>query len=230
MVEPQVELIAVRIVTIAVGLVDAVDPAREANTCSIQAIACGVVIRQRHSGQKYTLDKTGRIVTRSVCVSPEHAERLKIAGCVCRSYWSTVPIDGCSVGSDVSVVSAREEPIDPISRLLGQHGAYKALPDDVALLFQQDEEKCLVLFDRPTDADTKLVPVCIVLFHAVEVVEPVARIDCGIVVGPEDATLELIGPSAGRHLHLACAAPRLGVNGRGDDAHFFHQVRTDIGA
>src|SRR5206468_5741161 len=83
MIEPYVELVAVGVVSISIGLVYATDPAREAKARRIQTVdgqsrshraACCTceVVRQRHSGEQRVLNKTGRIKSRPVRIAAEH--------------------------------------------------------------------------------------------------------------------------------------------------------------
>ena len=53
------------------------------------------------------------------------------------------------------------------------------------MFIDKHEEKRLVFNDGPAETSAKLVPVFIILFDVVEVVEPVARVERGIAVVPK---------------------------------------------
>src|SRR5262249_12864466 len=110
-----------------------------------------------------------------------------------------------------------------------QNAADKCLLEDVALFIEKDKEECLVLDNGSADAATILVPIFIILRDAVEVVKPIARVERGIAIGPEQASAELVGSGSCAHLHLPGTARSLGVHGSRDHANFLDEVGAGVG-
>src|SRR5439155_24742866 len=97
----------------------------------------------------------------------------------------------------------------------------------IALFIDKDEEKSLVLDDRPAKTPAKLSPIFIILFDVIEIVEPATGVERGITVVPEEAAAELICSRSCHHLYLSRAAFRFGVDWSSDDADFLNQVGPD---
>src|SRR5205823_9404402 len=125
-------------------------------------------------------------------VAAEHAERLKIPRCSRRLHRIPASIDCRTIRNRVLVVGPRKESEDALACLRCEDIAYESLPERIALFIDKDEEKSLVLDDRPAETPAKLSPVFIILFDRIEIVEPVTGVERGITVVPEEAAAELI--------------------------------------
>ena len=73
------------------------------------------------------------------------------------------------------------------------------------MALKQDHEKRLIPDDWPAEAPSILIPVVVVLGDAVEVIEPAAGIERGVMVRPEYAATKLVGSRASDHADLTIA-------------------------
>src|SRR5262249_56284949 len=96
----------------------------------------------------------------------------------------------------------RQIPEDALTRFGRQHESDSLFLRDEALAVVQEEEKCLVLDDRPTETAAELIPVKVVLFGSSQILKPAVGGEFRILVGVEKRAVELVAARTGLQPHL----------------------------
>src|SRR5688572_8428807 len=179
-VDANVVLVPIGVVTIAVSGILSFDTAEPSNSSRIQTITDCVVVRQRHPANQRPYPSRSiksRAVgipgsERPVHVSAKYIERRQIGRGGCGLHGVSVPINCRRIGKNVAVRYTRKIAEDALACLFSQDCAGKVTLGDVSLPIKQEKEESLVLVDRAADASAILISVIVVFADTLKIVTP----------------------------------------------------------